>query len=354
MSELKFVSLNQNVISSAFIESTFETPQPLKSLGSVSPVSFDGQPVSFSCVEHAECYAFGVLAANRVLLESTLLGLNPNMVSEDGAKLYLKDAEGAIGSGINFGDFSELAYCINSWDSNYQHFIVETLPRIHVAQSQFNCPIVVSDQPHIREILGIAYPDISFVYLNNISSLRARRVYVVLPIGRNFEPLVEAQLRAIKWLRERAIFPVVRSSDAGNVAYIGRLETSGLAGQARRIVNGDDVLLAFSEQGHAIHDFYRKTLAEKCWITSSYSVYFSPIGANLMNFIFSQNGAVLNIIDHPYFNQWEFFSNLLTEVGVPIQCVWLNVAGKASGGDDWAGNLNSPFIVDKNRLLSMI
>lgn len=307
--------------------------------GKISPLFFDGGNVTVARLEAAMCTDSGVVKDGYLIAESCLLGLNPNMLADSDDYL----AKAKVGS---IADISlpAASYCINKWDFNYQHFLVETLPKIHCAAHICSAPIIVADHGHIREILSISYPDRKFVYLNAGTTVAVEQLVLPLPIARNFEPVRELQVAALRQLRQKVGFPVQRNPE--QVAYMGRITVDGLAGQHRQAVNNNDAINVIQSHGVHIHDFMGKSLAEKCWITSSYAHQITPIGANIMNYLFATNDVQLHVIDHPYFKNHEYFSNLLKQVGSPVTYNILGIATKASEPHDWSGNLNSPYAID--------
>lgn len=321
-------------------------------LGHRSTLFFDGAEIAVARVTNAWCGVEGVHADAGLVVESCLLGLNPHMLADPSA--HLTHVSATMAGPRTEQVWDHLSYCVNAWDNNYQHFLVETLPRIHCAVLLGSAPIAVLDQPHVRELMASAYPGRTFVFLGPQDTARARRIDLPLPVARNFEPLVPLQLLALRQLRERVCGQWEATTVLPGVAYVGRLATQGMAGQTRRMTNDEDVLRRLRAAGVSIDDFYGKTLLGKSQLASRFRHQLTPIGANLMNYLFATTAVDLHVVDHPYFDSHDFFDHLLSGVGAPVRYHRLSISRRASGGDDWPNNLNSPFMVDTEQLDALL
>lgn len=317
-------------------------------LGHSSKNFFDGKLASIYTIKDVHCIQKGVFTSrNNFIIESSLLGLYPRMLGTDDEVNYLTGLGECFSNFPICGSISEASYCVNSWDVNYQHFIVETLPKIHLVYLKSNSPIVVMDVDHIREIVSISYPDRHFIFLKPGEKLHVSTLHLPMPVAQNFEPLVELQIAALLNLRER--IPNVQTEACGDV-YLARKNVKGMAGQHRRIVNESEVFELFELKNVFIDDFAGKTLSEKSILASSYRNSYTPIGANLINYIFAKNEIDLHVIDHPYFKSHEYFKNIFHSLRLPISYHIITCVTRANGEDDWVGQLNSPYRVDIKKL----
>ncbi len=318
-------------------------------LGNASNNFFEGKPISIASVEDSVCSTYGVLVDNKegVIIESTLIGLNPRMQGKQEESNYFDDLNKIIPTCQMHFHLEEVSYCLNSWDTNYQHFIVETLPKIHVSVLEKNCPVVVLDMPFIREIVMIAYPDVEFIFIKDDVGVEAKLVNIPMPVAQNFESIVNLQMLAFDNLRNKILFPVPQTSEK---LYLARIHTDGLAGRFRRMTNYSEVMEFFVNDNFVVDDFVDKTLVEKMILTAKFRKHVTPIGANLINYLFAQNPIDLYVLSHPYFNSHQYFINLFEAMKLPIKYHIIPAGIEAVGEDNWIGHLNSPYRIDMNIL----
>jgi hypothetical protein len=333
-SEVKNV---QRVVHTSFPTQTFDDQ------GHASRVFFSGKEISLAKIKYGTCSPLGVhIDFNSLILESTLIGVNPRMQGTKEEGEYIGSIDFSALNSAAVENIREAAYCINAWDHNYQHFIIETLPKIHLAYLKTACPIIVMDQEFIREIVSIAYPDREFIFLKKNSAIKVETVYLPMPVAQNFEPVVPLQISALRHLRVKLSLPVPQTADK---VYLARINVKGMAGQYRRITNDTEVLDFFRKQGVGVDDFFGKTLPEKVQLASQYRVHFTPIGANLINYLFLKNPIELNVFSHPYFVSHGFFVNLYKALDLPITYNIVPCGIEAHGEDNWK-SINSPYLVD--------
>lgn len=221
-----------------------------------------------------------------------------------------------------------------SWDSNYQHFLVETLSRIEALDGLLEQDVVfcVTDVSFAREMVAISYPNRKFLFLNNNDLVKCEIcAYGLSPTGVNMTHLSVVGAKAIRKLRSNVLSLAgsVLSSSAQCFAksvYIGRKTFSENHGNARVMLNESDVIALLSSQGFITLTFEGLTLCEKAILLAGRKEFLTPVGANLMNLIFATEPYKLGIIAHTVgLKSPEFFRRLLTEVGSPIEhCVYLD------------------------------
>ncbi len=336
---------NNNRDRKLYLDSRF---QSFPDLGIASTNFFNGKTVSFANIKNCVCSKHGVFnCENELILEATILGLYPRMQYTKEEEVYIRDVNSLERSYELSETIEEAAYCMNAWDHNYQHFIIETLPKIHLAYLKTNCEIIVTDNDFVREIVSTAYPNRTFRFLKLNSIVKVRNLYLPMPVAQNFEQVLPLQIFALLNLREKLAFPTQQTTDK---MYLARLNVKGMAGQFRRMTNDSDVLDFFKRNNVVIDDFSNKTLPEKVELSSRFKYIYTPIGANLINFIFTQNEINLYVISHPYFNSHAYFVALFEAMRLPIKYHVIPAGMEAFGDDNWLGQLNSPYRVDMNIL----
>ena len=157
-------------------------------LGHASNKFFSGKEISCATIENSICSTHGVyINENELVLESTILGLYPRMQGSKYEENYIIEINPSLLTYEQGEALEEAAYCMNEWDHNYQHFIIETLPKIHLAYLKTTCPIILMDCEHIREIVLIAYPNRDFIFLKKNSAIKVRCLHLPMPVAQNFE-----------------------------------------------------------------------------------------------------------------------------------------------------------------------
>jgi len=332
-----------------YSEAIFET---YPDLGKASKFFFEEKNITIASVKNAICLTCGVLVNKEgLIIESTLIGLNPRMQGAQEEFDYFNKINDVVLDAGYYRYLDEVSYCLNAWDTNYQHFIVETLPKIHASQLKKNCPIVVLDMPFIREIVEMAYSSMEFIFLNHGEGIEADLVHIPMPVVQNFEPIVDLQVLAFENLRSKILYPV--SQEFGDI-YLARMNTQGLAGHMRRITNDSEVMDFFVKNDFKVDDFVEKTLIEKMVLTAQFKRHITPIGANLINYLFAQNPIDLYVFSHPYFTSHQYFINLFAAMKLPINYHILPAGVEATGSDNWVGVGNSPYRIDMDILITSL
>lgn len=308
--------------------------------------AFGTKPVSVSLVKDTHINTYAAFVKGKIIYESCLLIQYTNSFNNQVGDDFIQKAIKSIENAHDATHYHEGCYCLNHWDSNYQHFILETLPKIYIASKILKCPIFVFDAQHVRELLECMFPFQDFIYISDDLIFNCERLYFVNPIGENFRPLTDIQISTLKHLRKTVINlqPCVEITDS--IIYNGRIKTDGIAGFHRRITN----LLEFNElikkRNIHIDDFYGKTLADKTLLASKASTQITPIGANLLNYLFVQSNIKLYVIDHPYFDSNDYFKSLFQLIDVPLDYNVLSVSERDKTGNDWTGLHNSPYSIN--------
>lgn len=263
------------------------------------------------------------------LWETTLFGVNPMYYENHFGGPYAEWAE-QFGSSapINVVGSLERAVVVpGMWDTNYQHFIAESLPVIHYicgVGTLNDLPIVVHDRPYVREILGILYPDRQFVFLQGGKFIHITdRALYITPITRNVDELVEASQRSFKHLRDQVFraagLPEDGIPENGVSAYYGRIVQPEHSGRTRVMVNEEELQTGLRDRGFAMRTFDGLSMVDKVRSLADTSVIVTPIGANLLNLMFAPRSLKVLVIAHPVFKNTDWFFGLFRTLGIDLQ-----------------------------------
>lgn len=229
-------------------------------------------------------------------------------------------------------------FCINLWDNNYQHFFIETLPRIWLAAKEFpNLPLIVQDREFIREITACIFPDTMFIYLKEDDAVFLKTSYFISPISKNYGEITKLQISAYQDIRCRFgklkrhdVYCLAERQKYKQILYLSRKNADSNSGKYRYMINEEDFLEKLNVSQPLIVDYYEdKSLSYKISSVNSCGIYITPIGANLMNFIFSQHEINIFVIAHPVVNnvRWftKFFKSICSTIHImPITQTWFD------------------------------
>lgn len=263
----------------------------------------------------------GVLRDEKFYLETTLFGV----YREPGSVSYMVQpyADAARGEWSVVADGEMFLYGAYVWDTNYQHFIIESLPRIWLLDgiAEFrHLPMVVSDETHVREIVGLCFPHREFIFLQEGAAVDARDGCIAMaPVSRNFSEIPDALAFAARHLREcvlRHRDTVEAAGGGASFAYFGRKYDPSYVGRDRVAFELEELLALLGENGFVVRDFDGKDLFRKAGELKGVSVAVTPVGANVMNLLLSSGLEKIVIIEHPMWHGGRYFARLLHRVGV--------------------------------------
>jgi capsular polysaccharide biosynthesis protein len=273
--------------------------------------------------------AMGHWKDGQFLWETTLFGLNPMYYDNhfggpyaEWSRLYGVEAPANV-----IATLERAVVVPGLWDTNYQHFIAESLPVIHYVcgvGALNDLPIVVHDRPYVREIIGLLYPDRQFVFLpaNQFVQITDRALYIT-PITRNVDDLGEASQRSFRNLREQvfraASLPEDGTPDKGKAAYYGRIVHPEHSGRTRVMVNEQELQDGLLDRGFDMRTFDGLSMIEKAKSLADTSLIVTPIGANLLNLMFAPKRLKLLVIAHPVFKNTDWFFGLFRVLGIDLQ-----------------------------------
>lgn len=241
----------------------------------------------------------GTIFDNQLIQESSYINGYPKRLSESSIiEQVVIDKVRSNDKGLEL----ENAVVITSLhDKNYQHFLIETLSRIYVILESFylDCPIVLLDHPHIREIVNITFPNNDFIFIGERDVVNVmEQCYFPSFVSKNMCALSQATFESLRLF----IKNVANNSDVqkcGNShVYIGRKQSVQNAGNGRFCINEEQLQLRIADYGYATASFDGLTLQEKSKLISNAQTVISPVGANVMNLIFAQNAERIILFTH--------------------------------------------------------
>lgn len=241
----------------------------------------------------------GTVCDNQLIQESSYINGYPKSLFESPA------IEHAVVDKVNsYEKIVELnrAVVITSLhDKNYQHFLIETLSRIHVVLDSFylDCPIVLLDYPHIREIVNITFPNNVFIFIGETDVINVTgKCHFPSFVSKNMCELSQATFESLRlFIKNVANNSDVQKCGKSHV-YIGRKQSVQNAGNGRFCVNEEQLQLRIADYGYSTASFDGLTLQEKSKLVSNAQIVISPVGANVMNLIFAQNAERIILFTH--------------------------------------------------------
>jgi hypothetical protein len=179
--------------------------------------------------------------------------------------------------------------------SNYYHWIMDSLPRLHLLEEFINSIdyFIVPEKLHSFHIESLKYWGIEenrLIKMKKTDKLYFENLYVPsLPGSEGNSPLW-----AIKYLREKFLYFHDNSSPK-NLVYFSRRNAN-----ERYILNEDEVIKLLVARGFKIYEMSEYTLAEQIKISQNAKMIVSAHGAALTNLIFASNCQVLEIFSPDY------------------------------------------------------
>lgn len=263
------------------------------------------------------------------LWETTLFGINPMYYENHFGGPYAEwaDKHGSAPPPNVTMSLDRAVVVPGLWDTNYQHFITESLPVIHYVcgvGSLNDTPIVVHDRPYVREILGLLYPDRQFIFVAPSQFIQiADRALYITPITRNVDELGEASRRSFTFLRQAVFAKAGLAEDAapaeGVSAFYGRKPSPEHSGKTRVMVNEEEMLAGLRDRGFDMRTFDGLSMEEKARSLADVSTVVTPIGANLLNLIFAPRRLKVLVVAHPVFKNTDWFFGLFRLLGIDLQ-----------------------------------
>lgn len=320
---------------------------PLPQYGKICLQRYSDKEISVSTVNDVCFTTDGVFYNQKLIVESCHLGQYPIYMDNSIGDQYVEEA-----FPLNLFDgqsiyWDEVFYCCLAYDINYQHFLIESLPKIYLASIlSDSIPIVVNDIPFIREILSYLVPEKRLLYIQRRTVFcKCKKLHIIPSVGTNYDNLNNLQVSSLKKLRESVLSKSQNSGAIMNdIAYNARLK-GNVIGSNRYIENFAQIETLLHKFSIPILDFGDLTLTEKCSMASLYKYQITPIGANLMNYIFVTRPMTLFVIDHPHYNDYglDFFRCVYQTLELPIDFNILNITNCKH---DVVPDNNVPYLID--------
>lgn len=129
---------------------------------------------------------------------------------------------------------------------------------------------------------------------------------------------------------------------------------NGEVGITRKIVNEDELINILSSNGFEIIELGEKTIYEKSNELRDIHTVITQIGANCMNFIFSNSIKNVLLLSNEYPLGKEYYFKLIDIIN-PIQCdKQIFEYGSTIYGADVKNSTNNPFLIDIHKISNYI
>lgn len=311
----------------------------------------------------------GFLSNGRFVVESTILGLYPECAPPPDANGPIPETNTHVQAlaesltsmrVVSAGKVVDRCIvALGPWDGNYQHFLVETYPRIWFAAKNNegnSLPVVVSDQRYTRDIIQTGLPNMNAIYLSKHELLRVERSAVYcMPFGQNMRSITEPQILALRDLR-RVVMTAENGHDCqvtGSLrVFLDRLTVNSNTGARRVMANHASISDILKSRKFETIYLEERSIFEKRSILRNAKFVVSPIGANLMNLLFVEPGSRVMIIGHPHCGVFSFFADLLDKVSVGVEEIKLLTHTKIT--DALVPPQNAPYWVDPDEFSSLL
>ena len=249
-------------------------------------------------------------------LLSTQLAINPEALFPPNlwfTRRYKVDQELSFSEPVFFG--------IRSWSYNYQHFLVEALPLYFLCNKMFPNikTYLVNDDSFAVEILSRCFPDVKIVPISKEIGYKVNGVLIwASPIARNFTAIPDllfdslVHLRSIL-LKESTDMIITDNKTVLGPLFLKREIAIGNAGNSRIMLNQEDLCSAILDIKGINISFEQLTFDERVkTLASTVSRQFvTPVGANILNFIFAPLDSLIVAIKHPAFGNYWWFEQII-------------------------------------------
>lgn len=286
-----------------------------------------------------------------VLADTSLADIYPAQANRHAISVYAHALGLLSRQPLNSTHIPRAALISNSWDTNYQHFLIDTLPKALLLDEMLSPDVVfcATKTSFAVEILNACFPHRSFQFLESTDVVSTDQGWGVSSLAANMSPLSDIARRSLHLLRNR-ILSYIDSSPAAelassNKAYIGRKLFHENHGNARVMLNEADLLHSLSRRDFVAIHFEGLTLAEKATILLGRKKIVTAVGAHIVNLLFARDEFDLIIIAHPIaLGNTEWFLHFLRSVGAPLRTGL--ILRNSFGAADRARGDQQPFFVD--------
>lgn len=189
----------------------------------------------------------------------------------------------------------------SSFDGNYQHFLVETLPKLYFLNQNYHVdiPVVISNSSFIVDIVTVAFPDIKFTFVDNEHFVKIEKsALFITPFSRNLDGFHPYMIDALRFFSDLIIKECNSVSSSEKKLFISRRRNKSNTGHGRVMLNQDCVVETLSDFDYSEIAFEGLTFKEKAEALKNTTAVVTPIGANIMNLVFARNLMDVIIISH--------------------------------------------------------
>lgn len=262
-------------------------------------------------------------------------------------------------------DQQPLILAFDHWAlSNYYHWMIESLPRLYLAQTLYNgCTILLPDDVHEYVTTSLELLDIT--NLQRIGTDEVVRVpRLIMPEivyyngveNEDEPPLGKDSLVPGSTMDEELILPVRRKllsrfspKDPFRKVYVSRSHS-----RMRRLVNEEDILPALNAFGFEIVFFEGMTLIEQIRLMQETVVFAGVHGSNMVNLLFLPSTAkVIELMNEHQLN--DAFYLLASTIGIDYYSVSCQMSDETlkSSNDSVAIN-DADLVVDADRFRNVL
>lgn len=241
----------------------------------------------------------GYLHNGSFIKESTIL---PMYEMSELVKRWENEAKTAFESKIFKAEILDKAIILtSSFDENYQHFLVETLPKLYflIQNYHVDIPIILSNSSFIIDIVNIAFPNVKFIFVDNEHFVEIKTAALfVTPFSRNLDGFHPYTVGALRFFSDLIIERCSDSLASPEKLFINRKRDKNNTGHGRVMLNQDSVVETLNDYDFSEVAFEGLTFVEKAASLKNATSVITPIGANIMNLIFARNLTDVIIISH--------------------------------------------------------
>ena len=327
-----------------------------------------GGPLALAAVNDAVCTKYGAYlpSVNKFIVETSLVaGLQhkpdvDNFLKAPGLTPKLPAADLSWDGKRAEPWRDEIFWANFPWDYNYQHFVVETLPRIYLAQKHLPrltpLSVFLNDRDFVSEyaeLCGVAKKHQITGRLDQTTDTvlgRVKRLYFSSVINVNMWKINNQVLKlAVQNMRRKTIGPI-SSPPAPKKFYMGRKPGPDDHGASRVLQNEQPLSKHLVERGYTPIYMEDESIASRIVKLDAAQVVISPVGAGLTNLIFAPRLKELVVLQHPNVNlPTKWFADLINQFA---NCKVSDVEGVAKG--DNPKDRHAPYVVGIKKVLKVV
>lgn len=301
--------------------------------------------------EDVKATYYGSLSDKKFLLNSSYLSIYTERPQSEveREKKFAEDSE-VIRTDI------DIAFVLTSrFYENYQHFLIEGLVLIYITSKYFklDCPVVVPDKPHIRDVVSTCFPELEFIFLDFSQGISCQRAIIPTPIVRNLCDFSPYTFESLRFLVAN-ISKLARENDSPNSEvdnkklFFYRASNKENSGAGRYIANESELIDCLTEFDYKTDNVDGCDFIEKYSKLCDVEFMVTPIGANLLNVLLSSKLKELIVISHHFaFGEHgrTWFHKLLTSViGDGLKVNFFDEVEPLK--EEFKEVVNSPYIVN--------